>query len=61
MKAIILLSCIFFFGCSRYDPKIDNAASNNEATMEEKIQANISEAQKAKEEYKILRKKRDQG
>lgn len=61
MKTIILLSCVFFFGCSYYEPKVDNVANNNKITIEEKIQANISEAQKAKEEYETLRRKRDQG
>ncbi|MDD2400507.1 MAG: hypothetical protein PHR75_07900 [Sulfurovum sp.] len=59
MKTIIFLSCIFFFGCTQLSiPKINNTVNTDEKAMEEKIQTNISDAQKAKEEYEILKRKR---
>ncbi|MDQ1326056.1 MAG: hypothetical protein QG564_1181 [Campylobacterota bacterium] len=60
MKTIIFLPCIFFFGCTQ-GPEINDATDTNEIIMEEKIQTNISDAQKAKEEYEALKRKRDRG
>lgn len=62
MKTIIFLSCLFFFGCTQLSiPKINNTNTVNtdEKAMEEKIQTNISDTQKAKEEYETLKRKRE--
>lgn len=59
MKTIIFLSCLFFFGCTQLSiPKTNNTFNTDEKTMEEKIQTNIYDTQKAKEEYETLKRKR---